>query len=45
VSLNVKDYGATGDGKTKGYGLAIQQTIERCSVFGGGEVVCRQGII
>ncbi|HEY4379533.1 MAG TPA: glycoside hydrolase family 28 protein [Acidobacteriaceae bacterium] len=37
VTLNVRDYGATGDGKTKDT-LAIQQTIERCSAFGGGVV-------
>ena len=37
VTLNVRDFGATGDGKTKDT-LAIQQTIERCSMFGGGEV-------
>jgi polygalacturonase len=42
VTLNVRDYGATGDGKTKDT-LAIQQTIERCSVFGGGEVVIPAG--
>jgi hypothetical protein len=42
VSLNVKDLGATGDGKTKDT-LAIQQTIERCSVFGGGVVVVPAG--
>ena len=34
--------GATGDGKTKDT-LAIQLTIERCSVFGGGEVVVPAG--
>ncbi len=42
VRLNVRDYGATGDGKTKDT-LAIQQTIERCSAFGGGEVVVPAG--
>ena len=42
VKLNVRDNGATGDGKTKDT-LAIQQTIERCSVFGGGEVVVPAG--
>ena len=42
VTLNVKDYGATGDGKTKDT-LALQQTIERCSVLGGGEVVVPAG--
>jgi polygalacturonase len=42
VKLNVRDFGATGDGKTKDT-LAIQLTIERCSVFGGGEVVVPAG--
>ncbi|MGP8243948.1 MAG: glycoside hydrolase family 28 protein [Bryobacteraceae bacterium] len=42
VTLNIRDYGATGDGKTKDTG-AIQQTIDRCSVFGGGEVLVPAG--
>jgi polygalacturonase len=42
LKLNVRDLGATGDGKTKDT-LAIQQTIERCSVLGGGEVVVPAG--
>jgi polygalacturonase len=42
VSLNVKDYGAAGDGKTKDT-LALQLTIERCSLLGGGEVVVPAG--
>lgn len=42
VSLNVKDYGASGDGKAKDTD-AIQQTIERCAVLGGGEAVVPAG--
>ena len=40
--LNVKDYGATGDGKTKDTD-AIQQTIDRCEMLGGGEVLVPAG--
>jgi polygalacturonase len=40
--LNVKDYGATGDGTTKDT-VALQQTIERCSMLGGGEVLVPAG--
>jgi len=42
VSLNVRDFGASGDGKTKDTS-AIQQAIDRCSVFGGGEVLVPAG--
>jgi polygalacturonase len=42
VTLNVKDLGATGDGKTNDT-LALQLTIERCSVLGGGEVIIPAG--
>jgi polygalacturonase len=42
VKLNVKDYGAVGDGKTKDT-LALQLVIERCSLLGGGEVVVPAG--
>lgn len=42
VKLNVRDYGVVGDGKTKET-LALQLAIERCSVFGGGEVVVPAG--
>lgn len=42
VHLNVRDFGAVGDGKTKDT-LAIQQTLDRCSVLGGGEVLVPAG--
>lgn len=42
VHLNVRDFGATGDGKTKDT-LAIQQALDRCSVLGGGEVLVPAG--
>jgi polygalacturonase len=42
VKVNVRELGATGDGKTKDT-LAIQLAIERCSALGGGEVVVPAG--
>jgi polygalacturonase len=42
TSLNVRDFGATGDGQTKDT-IAIQQTIDRCSILGGGEVIIPAG--
>ena len=45
ITLNVRNYGATGDGTTKDT-AAIQQTIDRCAVLGaigGGEVLIPAG--
>jgi polygalacturonase len=42
VKLNVRDFGAVGDGKTKDT-VAIQETLDRCSVLGGGEVLVPEG--
>lgn len=40
--LNVKDFGAKGDGQTKDT-MSIQQAIDRCAVLGGGEVLIPTG--
>jgi hypothetical protein len=42
VSLNVRDFGAKGDGLVKDT-LAIQQAINRCNILGGGEVLVPAG--
>jgi polygalacturonase len=42
VTLNVRDFGATGDGMTKDT-AAIQRSLDRCWVLGGGEVVVPAG--
>lgn len=40
--LNVRDYGATGDGTTKDT-VTIQEAIDRCAVLGGGEILVPAG--
>ncbi|MDQ3845687.1 MAG: glycosyl hydrolase family 28 protein [Bacteroidota bacterium] len=42
VMLNIRDFGAVGDGKTKDT-AAIQQALDRCWVLGGGEVLIPSG--
>lgn len=42
LTLNVRDFGAVGDGKTKET-AAIQQALDRCSVLGGCEVLVPAG--
>lgn len=37
LTLNVRDFGATGDGAAKDT-AAIQEALDRCAVLGGGEV-------
>src|SRR5580693_10719555 len=42
LTLNVRDFGAKGDGAAKDT-AAMQQAIDRCWVLGGGEVVVPAG--
>jgi polygalacturonase len=42
ITLNIRDFGATGNGTTKDT-VAIQQALDRCWVLGGGEVLVPAG--
>ena len=42
VKLNVRDFGAKGDGISKDT-IAIQQALDRCYILGGGEVIFNAG--
>lgn len=42
IVLNVRDYGAIGDGTTKDT-AGLQRTIDRCAVLGGGEILIPAG--
>jgi polygalacturonase len=42
LTLNVRDFGAAGDGKTKDT-EALQRAIDRCSVLNGGQVLVPAG--
>ncbi|HVY91670.1 MAG TPA: glycosyl hydrolase family 28-related protein, partial [Bryobacteraceae bacterium] len=42
LSLNVREFGAAGDGTTRDT-AALQQALDRCWVLGGGEVVVPAG--
>jgi polygalacturonase len=42
LTLNVRDFGATGDGQAKDT-AAIQQALDHCGVLGGGDVVVPAG--
>jgi len=42
LTLNIRDFGATGDGRTRDTN-AIQSAIDRCSALGGGDVLFPAG--